>query len=364
LTDKLESDRDRALALYEHAAREVRYGRPGREMNQWASRPLVMMTEDPRGDCKDKSALLVALLRAIDAQARFALVSTANYGRHPRLPGKRFSHVLVVARLDGEEIWLDPAAPLYTFGELPCNGQGVFALVLEPDGPDYRRIPDPQPDHHWTDRMCRGTLTPDGRYSPAVRMTFSGDHAARSRAMAHGRDGATVAHLLKPSVPAELPGAIVSDVGSEHMSDVRGRVVLSFSAELPRLGRRVRELLLLRIPWLQQQRDTGFFAANDRGYPLANPVYRFTDRHEIELPPGWSSYGLPEPATLSCEWWEYRNSIREMDGRLVCERELVARGRYVEPARLAELRQFWSECHQFEEADVVLTHRDEAGVRV
>lgn len=357
LTDKAESDRARALTLYEHAARDVRYGRPGHELQNWASRPLETMAGDLRGDCKDKSALLVALLTAVGIPAHFVLVATAQYGRQPRLPGQRFNHVLVVARLDGEEVWLDPAAMMYTFGELPTYDQGVSALVLEPDGPTYRPTPPPQPDFHRTDRVCRGALTADGRYTLAVHKTATGDHAAWWRALAHGRDGGTAARLLKQAAAAELPGAAVGDVACDHLEDLRGPVALSFAADRPGLGRRVLDLILLRIPWFQLQRDTGFSAA-DRVQPLANPVYRFTDRHEIELPPGWAGYGLPEPAAVSCEWFEYRNSIREVDGRLICERELLARGGHVVPERFAELRQFWAECYRFEEADVILTHGD------
>jgi hypothetical protein len=115
--------------------------------------------------------------------------------------------------------------------------------------------------------------------------------------------------------------------------------------------------MLLRVPWLQVQRETGFFGAA-RGHPLANPVYRFTDRHEIALPPGWSGYGLPEPASASCEWWDYRNVIREESGRLVCERDLVARAGHVVPERLGELRQFWADVHRVEEADIILARKN------
>lgn len=61
------------------------------------------------GDCKAKSALLVALLRELGIQAEPVLVSTtigdALPGRLPMV--SYFNHVIVRANVDGKEYWLD-----------------------------------------------------------------------------------------------------------------------------------------------------------------------------------------------------------------------------------------------------------------
>ncbi len=61
------------------------------------------------GDCKGKTALLLALLRALDIEAQPALVSTTGGdGLDERLPVlESFDHVLVRARIDGKVYWLD-----------------------------------------------------------------------------------------------------------------------------------------------------------------------------------------------------------------------------------------------------------------
>ncbi|REG32056.1 transglutaminase superfamily protein [Archangium gephyra] len=66
------------------------------------------------GDCKDKSLLLVTLLRGLGIEARTALVNTElQRTLDTRLPSPGvFDHVIVQVRLDGEEYWMDPTATL------------------------------------------------------------------------------------------------------------------------------------------------------------------------------------------------------------------------------------------------------------
>jgi transglutaminase-like putative cysteine protease len=63
------------------------------------------------GDCKGKTALLVALLRELGIDAEPALVSTtAGDGLDQRLPTLQlFDHVIVRARIDKTIYWLDGA---------------------------------------------------------------------------------------------------------------------------------------------------------------------------------------------------------------------------------------------------------------
>jgi tetratricopeptide (TPR) repeat protein/transglutaminase-like putative cysteine protease len=65
------------------------------------------------GDCKGKTALLLALLRALDIDAEPALVSSnAGDGMNERLPGLlAFDHVIVHARIAGRDYWLDGTRP-------------------------------------------------------------------------------------------------------------------------------------------------------------------------------------------------------------------------------------------------------------
>lgn len=66
------------------------------------------------GDCKAKTALLLALLRELNVEAEAVLVNNSggDDGLDERLPGpSMFDHVLVRARIDGKIYWLDGTLP-------------------------------------------------------------------------------------------------------------------------------------------------------------------------------------------------------------------------------------------------------------
>lgn len=93
--------------------KQVRYLFLG--MDGGGYRPATAETTWARrfGDCKAKTALLLALLQALDIEARPVLVQTGpSDGLETRLPRMgAFNHVLVEARLGGKPIW--PLSPTW-----------------------------------------------------------------------------------------------------------------------------------------------------------------------------------------------------------------------------------------------------------
>lgn len=117
-------------ALREHIAELARVGDPAARLDsavRWVQRdirylglengigayrphPPTVVLDQRFGDCKDKSLLLVTLLKACGIEAAPALVNTRT-GLHldERLPrAGMFDHCIVRATLDGRALWIDP----------------------------------------------------------------------------------------------------------------------------------------------------------------------------------------------------------------------------------------------------------------
>lgn len=90
------------------------------------------------GDCKDKSVLLVAMLRALDIPSEVVLANIDNgHGLIGRLPTPHaFDHMIVQARINGKLFWLDPTISFQggSVTESPPPDYG-FVLPLTADGP-------------------------------------------------------------------------------------------------------------------------------------------------------------------------------------------------------------------------------------
>lgn len=113
------STTQRTLAALRFVQDEVRYMGVEIGANSHRPYPPAMVMQRRYGDCKDKTLLLITLLRELGVTARPALVSTEYRGRirdhHPT--ARSFDHAIVQVEIDGQTHWIDPSA-LYERGGL------------------------------------------------------------------------------------------------------------------------------------------------------------------------------------------------------------------------------------------------------
>jgi len=98
------------------------------------------------GDCKDKAALLVAMLRGAGIPANLALLDTGpGLDVNPDLPGMGvFDHAIVYIPAAGTdpELWVDATAQYSQVGTLPWGDYGRRALVISASTDSLVRTPE------------------------------------------------------------------------------------------------------------------------------------------------------------------------------------------------------------------------------
>jgi tetratricopeptide (TPR) repeat protein len=131
----------KAEALVEYLNREIRY--TGIEFDQSSVVPHKPAETLARkyGDCKDKSLLLVAMLRAAGVPADLVLLNAGNrIDTMSDLPGMSlFDHAIVYA--PGEPaLWIDATAERARLGQLPDQDRGRWALIIDPDTTSLTKV--------------------------------------------------------------------------------------------------------------------------------------------------------------------------------------------------------------------------------
>ncbi|MFH1530881.1 MAG: DUF3857 domain-containing protein [Pseudomonadota bacterium] len=121
-------------------ADQVRYVGLEFGVNAYVPYPTARVFERRYGDCKDKSLLMVTLLRRLGVEAHLVLVRTFPYGAVPDPPPSisLFDHAIV--RIPEADLWFDPTARYLGTGGLPWQNQGAQVLVLDGD-PALETIP-------------------------------------------------------------------------------------------------------------------------------------------------------------------------------------------------------------------------------
>jgi len=116
------------------------------------------------GDCKDKSTLLVGVLRSLGVDAHVALLKAGTDGDLlPQMPGMgAFNHAIVYVAPDeasGEPgFFMDPTAPGVPFGELPLADMNRWALIASSTTTALVKTPAPSLDDTRTELMSKATV--------------------------------------------------------------------------------------------------------------------------------------------------------------------------------------------------------------
>lgn len=118
---------DRMVAALKKVQRDIRYLGIESGVNSHKPREPAVTLAKTYGDCKDKTVLLIAILRELGISAVPALVSTTSGDILPSLlPSiNNFNHVIVMAKINDTPYWLDPT--------LSYQGGNVETLTV----PDY-----------------------------------------------------------------------------------------------------------------------------------------------------------------------------------------------------------------------------------
>jgi hypothetical protein len=128
------------------------------------------------GDCKDKSLLLVTLLRLADVRAHVVVVRNFSSGRvhlDPMSPSL-FDHALVY--IDDLDVFFDPTSKYAGLGTLPWQVQGVQGVVMHPGQERLVELPTSLPSSNveTLHLVLKDPATPNGPYVVEGELRWTG----------------------------------------------------------------------------------------------------------------------------------------------------------------------------------------------
>ena len=319
ISQEADTPEERLLGVLRFVQKDIRY--LGVEVGAGSYRPSAPDTVLQRrfGDCKDKTLLTMTMARALGIEAHAALVNT-RVGRGIQdlmpMPGA-FNHVIVLARVNGRDYWLDPTrAPQNSALDKIHQPDFEQALVVRIDTRALRNM---APVPRLNKRRVNVTIDArDGKDNPAqytIITVVEGNEAEglRYRLSSENRDETEKRYVnyyarYYPGVKTASPITVDDDVQANRITTTERYLIPEFwkhSEEKQRLQASI------EVPDLN---DALPYPRNTvRNSPLyLMPPLELVHTTEVRLPDEWTI--KPETLNVKDPAFEFQRDVA-LDGR-------------------------------------------------
>jgi tetratricopeptide (TPR) repeat protein len=347
LTAGLATQEEKARAIHRWVVQQTHY--VGLEFGVHGYRPYKarQIFERRFGDCKDKALLMTAMMREAGVEASMVLVRTRDNGEIDPQPASLaiFNHA--ICYLPGLKLFLDGTAEYSGLRELPYQDQGVWVLVVSPDGKTERmKTPEDSPESNRYRASYEIAVPPSGG-DAAVRASVSveGQECAWIRRRYQDRD--KLKETLEKDLAGSYPGTRLEKVDITPLDDLRPVVTLTYEGTLGQMARPDGKDRVSLPIWMGGLSLSNSYASlKDRVYPV-EIEYPWTqsNRTVYRLPPG-ASAEPPQAVSLETPFGSViRQATQEGDAVSVVLRVTIS-CRVVEPRDYPAFRDFCKQVDQ------------------
>jgi len=336
---KSRSEEDKARAIYNYCARQIRYvaveyGQAGYEPHKAGD-----IYRNKYGDCKDQSVLLVTMLREAGLKAWLVLIPTREtYNLSADFPAVIFDHCIAALELGGKLIFMDPTAETCSFGDLPPGDQARRVLVFRENGCEIKETPLFPGDHNLLLQHLRITLQKQGGIGALRKVTAYGAYGQGQRYWLQYTQPEMIKQALTQRIQDISVGAGLEWYNISGLESLDMPVTLSYSF-------RGEDYLIpagdLRIIPQLASADTSLAAREKRVYDIEfDMLERRESGQEIVLPAGWKVRYLPESFSEDSPWLRVDVDYTVKGGGLFFFQRTEIKRRTVPAAEYGDFREF------------------------
>jgi hypothetical protein len=321
------------------------------------------------GDCKDKTNLMRALLKAVGISSYPVSIYSGNryYVLEDWPSPQQFNHCIIAVKVSdsiqapavvrygklGSLLIFDPTDLYARLGDIPGHEQGSLALIVAGDAGGIVRMPESAPESNRTERSLNLELLADGSIQTRIREEMSGDSAVMGRAQFRELTKDAYDKMIEAWVSGSVRGAKVSVIDFKA-DEVSGRSTLDVDFAAARYGQLMQGRLLVINPTIVSRRNSVELTEPTRKLPVVIESGAFEEKLQLKLPAGFVVDEMPEPIDLKTAFGTYRAECISKEGSLLYRRSLVLQNAVLPSGQYEEIRKFFVSIRDFEQSPVVL----------
>jgi len=309
------------------------------------------------GDAEQITWLFLALARAAGTDAYSVVVATRDryFFDHRYMNPTELNSDVVLVKLDGKDIYLEPGVPFTPFGMLPWYETGVEGLSLDKAGGTWVRTPTPTPADARIERHGTFKLN-SGRLEGKVTVTYTGLEASWRRLAEHSEDDAAKRTFLEQDLEGYIPvGVHVKLTNSPDWDGWDTPLAAEYELEIPGWAAPAGRRALLPMGVFGAAEKHSFEHAV-RVHPLYfNYRYQHVDDVTIDIPASWHLDSVPKPSFVDLTGLTFKEATENQKDSLHVRRELTLNVSLVDVKHYDTVRQFFQTVRSADEEPAVLS---------
>jgi transglutaminase-like putative cysteine protease len=326
LTKDATTEEAKLRAIVGYVSREIQYQTTPFRRSAYVPTEGKQVVRERYGDCKDKAALLTALLSTVGIKSEMVLLSGRSQGVTPYLPSPRFNHAIARVYTSKGPLWVDATADQMEFGGLPFEDQQVPALVINDETTDLVLSPalpverNRLVDHH------EGTLTADGKLTGRLQLEAGGDWGWMLRTAMRLVPEPKREQVLQAMSTQLVPNSRYERGTLQHLEEQDHPLGLDIHYVADSYSSRAGNFLLVRLPWGTSSgsgADTLLGkTARQSDAEVAQARGHYVSTVRLTLPAGYSPQELQPEVQGASPWGSYRLTYRMEGQTLHATREM------------------------------------------
>ncbi|GAC1665291.1 MAG: hypothetical protein NVS9B4_20910 [Candidatus Acidiferrum sp.] len=309
------------------------------------------------GDGRQINWVFVALARAAGFQAYSVFISarSEHFFNPNNMNGQDLDGDVVLVKVNGKDIYCDPATKFAPFGLLSWPETGVQGLQLDKDGGTWVTTALPESSVSRIERKANFKLTDTGSLEGKLTLTFSGLEALSRRIEERKADETERKRYLEDELRGYIPAAIEADLTNQPDWDSSSpTLVAEYDLKVPGWVAGAGKRALFPVGLFSAPEKHVFEHAN-RVHPIYFQFHsKKIDDVTVDLPVDWRVSSMPKPETDDLKACVYSFTAENNQGTLHLTRRLDVNMLLVENKYYSSLRNFFQMVRTKDEQQIVL----------
>ena len=350
------AEKDKAAAIYNFCAREIRYVAVEYGQAGYEPHPAADIFRNKYGDCKDKAVLLVTMLREAGLKSWLALIPAKGaYGLQEDFPALPFNHAIAALQQGGRIIFLDPTAETSAFGDLPSGDQDRQVLLFGDDGYTIMATPLYPAGHNLLRQGLRIKAASDGSISARKENYTFGFYDQAQRYWLTYTQPELIREELNERIQEVSIGAKLLNYRIDNLSDLNLPVVLSYDFSGPEYFTSAGDAWIM--PQLSRQ-DYGLAAKDARRYDLDLQILDSKENNfEITIPQDYGVEYLQEDISAESPWMDIKINYAHRRPKIFFSEKTTLKKTRIRPEEYPEFKQFFQKLAKKAKQRIVLKRK-------